>query len=148
MIELIITTCVIMTLIAAAIASYCYADAKRLREFIDKQEAVILAKTAELRDWQNKALVRAGNSPLGHETRQREPKPDTGITPTVVTRGQLEARAKAKQSAPEQPAPERDPLQDAKQINVHATGVSYQRVSRANRDEVLAKAAEIIDATK
>ena len=141
MIELIITTCVIMTLIAAAIASYCYADAKRLREFIE-------AKTAELRDWQNKALVRAGNSPLGHETRQREPKPDTGITPTVVTRGQLEARAKAKQSAPEQPAPERDPLQDAKQINVHATGVSYQRVSRANRDEVLAKAAEIIDATK
>lgn len=112
------------TLIFAVLAASFGALAYSQRTWAAKQSEMIAVLRAELKDWQNKALVRHGSSILGSETAIREPKADRDIvtTPRVVMRSQMAARA-------EQIAP-----------TIHANNVGYPRVS----PELIEKVAEIL----
>jgi hypothetical protein len=109
-----------------SVAMYALADARSKGRWITRLEVELDAKRKELREWQNKALIKHGstaldktNNPIGKAKTQE-------ITPKVITRQQLEFR-------------DTEPMQMP--INIHATDVSYQRVAKT-----IEKAAEIIAA--
>jgi hypothetical protein len=121
--------------ISIGVAAFCAAAwwSERLRRM--GQDEMVQVLRSELKDWQNKALLRHGSSILGAEATaaNREHRPDADIVkaPRVVLRSQMEARAAQKT--------ETEP-----QITIFSDGVAYPRVKR----ETIEKAAEIIDATR
>jgi hypothetical protein len=109
-----------------AVAVYCFADAHGKRKWIARLQEELQVQRKELREWQNKALLRHGTAPLDKKPTRMAKQQE--ITPKVVTRQQLEYR-------------DEQPMQTP--INIHAHDVSYQRVSKT-----VEKAAEIIAAHK
>jgi hypothetical protein len=124
----IVLICVIIALVG--VSAYQMASSRGKSAVIENLKEGNRALRAELFDWQNKALAKSGMSRLGYEREPKpEPKQSLNVTPTVVHRGQT----KEAQPSPSSP------------VDINATGVSYQRVSRK---EVIEKAKEVIDATK
>jgi hypothetical protein len=111
-----------------ALAVYYFADARSKSRWVNKLEEQLEVQRKELREWQNKALVKHGSSALDKQAAKTSKVKSQEITPKVVTRQQLEYR-------------DTDPMQTP--INIHATDVSYQRVAKT-----VEKAAEIIAANK
>ena len=126
MFEVLIISCVILALLAA----YFFASYQSAVKFDKKLSELLTAKDAELKDWQNKALLKHGNSPLGWENRPK-PAPDTvKVAPRVVLRQELEARAN------------NQPINTEK-VNIQTVGVSHSSLSRK---DYLEKAKDIIGA--
>lgn len=111
-----------------AMAVYFFANSRNKSHWIKQLQEQLKVERKELREWQNRALVKHGSKPFdtGAQTSQKVKSQE--ITPKVVTRQQLEYR-------------DADPVQTP--INIHATEVSYQRVAKT-----IEKAAEIIEAHK
>lgn len=124
---------IIVIIFCMAVAAYFYADSRSKVVWIAKQDELLGVLRAELREWQNKALLRHGSSILGAENsvRPKASGSDDVTVPKVVMRSQMAARAAQKE----------DPMP---QTTVFADGVAYPRVKR----ETIERAAEIIDATK
>lgn len=83
-------------LIAVSVAAYALAVAHGRREVIDNLKEQVKVLGSELRDWQNKALLKHGSSPLG-QVRKPEAIPyprGGGVSLTT-----LKARAQKAQSA-------------------------------------------------
>lgn len=114
-------------IIAAAV--FFYADARLKARWIVKMMDDVKHLRIELREWQNKALVRSGASPLDKAATKRTNPKHQEITPKVVTRQQLEYRVDADNGQTP--------------VTIHAHDVSYSRVART-----VEKAAEIIAAHK
>lgn len=112
-----------------AAVGYFFAEARAKSRWHDKMSDDIRHLRAELREWQNKALIKHGSSPLDAKSAKRTQVGTQEITPKVVTRQQLEYRVET----PAQQSP----------VNIHAQNVSYSRVART-----VEKAAEIIEAHK
>lgn len=111
-----------------AVAVYYFAESRSKSRWLSELQEQLKVQRKELREWQNKALVKHGSSPLDKSpSRMSKAKPQE-ITPKVVTRQQLEYR-------------DADPMQTA--VTIHANDVSYQRVAKT-----VEKAAEIIAAHK
>lgn len=121
-------TLTILNGVIIAIAVYCMAVARSKTLWIQRLQDELEVQRKELREWQNKALVRHGTTPLDKKTMETSKVKQQEITPKVVTRQQLEYR-------------DTDPMQSP--VTIHATDVSYQRVART-----VEKAAEIIAAHK
>lgn len=111
-----------------ATAVYYFADSRNKAKWIAKLTAERKQQQAELKEWQNKALVRHGSTPLGPQVQRVGKSRTQEITPKVVTRQQLEYRND-------------DPV--AQPVTIHAHDVSYSRVARN-----IEKSAEIIAAHK
>lgn len=122
---------IILALFAGVImcaAVYYYADSRSKSFWIARLQDQLEVQRKEMREWQNKALVKHGTVPLDkHPTKMSKAKKQE-ITPKVVTRQQLEYR-------------ETDPMTTP--VTIHAHDVSYQRVGRT-----VEKVAEIIAAHK
>jgi len=112
-----------------AAVGYFYADARAKAQWNEKLSDEIKHLRKEMREWQNKALIKHGTSPLDAKAVKKMTVGTQEITPKVVTRQQLEHRL-------EQPSQQST-------VNIHAHDVSYSRVART-----VEKAAEIIDAYK
>lgn len=111
-----------------ALAVYYFADSRSKGRWVIKLEEQLEVQRKELREWQNKALIKHGSTSLDKQvTKVGKSKPQD-ITPKVVTRQQLEYR-------------DGDAMQTP--ITIHANDVSYQRVAKT-----VEKAAEIIAAHK
>lgn len=111
-----------------ASAVYCFADARNKGRWISKLEKQLEEQHQELKQWQDKALIKHGSTPFVDKPKRMGTPKQQEITPKVVTRQQLEYR-------------DADPKQSP--VNIHAHDVSYQRVART-----VEKVAEIIDAHK
>jgi hypothetical protein len=109
-----------------AVAVYFFSQSRSKSFWIKELEQELKVRRKELQDWQNKALIKHGSSPLTKQPFKASKAKTQEITPKVITRQQLEYR-------------EADPMQTP--INIHATEVSYQRVAGT-----VEKAAEIIAA--
>lgn len=109
-----------------ALAVYWFADAKSKAKWIQRLQSELEVQRKELREWQNKALIKHGSVPLDKQKARPMRMGQQEITPKVITRQQLEYR-------------ETQPMQTP--INIHATDVKYQRVA-----QTVEKAAEIIEA--
>ena len=135
MIDFLTITCVILALAGAIIAAYSFAAAKNLREQAKLLKEIVNAYTTDLKEWQNKALYKHGQTPLGWENR---PKPERSenlsVTPTVVTRSQMSARhaGENQQASPSN-------------VTIHAHGVT---ANTSQNQSVIEKAQEIINATR
>lgn len=112
-----------------ALAVYCFADARDKRRWIVRLQDELDTQRKELREWQNKALLRHGAAPLDKKPTRMVKQQE--ITPKVVTRQQLEYRDEQPMQVP---------------INIHAHDVSYQRVAKTTG--TVEKVAEIIAAHK
>jgi len=110
-----------------ALASYWYADARSKTKWITQLESQLESQKKEMREWQNKALVRSGGGSLDAKATPATPKTQE-ITPRVVTRQQLEHRESDAVATP---------------VTIHAHDVSYPRVNKT-----LEQVAEIIEAHK
>ena len=125
------TVIVILSILCSAImaaAMYCFADSRSKSKWIEQLEQQLTHHRTELREWQNKALMRSGGGSLGAKA-PTNPAPKTQeITPKVVTRQQLEHRDSQPMATP---------------VTIHAHDVSYQRVGKT-----LETVAEIIEAHK
>lgn len=111
-----------------AVAGYYFAEARSKTRWLNELKELLEVQRKELREWQNKALLKHGSSPLDKQVRPMTKAKVQDITPKVVTRQQLEYR-------------DSDPVQTP--ITIHAADVSYQRVAKT-----VEKAAEIIAAHK
>jgi hypothetical protein len=111
-----------------AMAVYFFASSRNKSYWLKQLKEQLEVQRKELREWQNKALVKHGSKPFDSPSKTSSKVKSQEITPKVVTRQQLEYR-------------ETDPMQTP--INIHATDVSYQRVAKT-----IEKAAEIIAAHK
>lgn len=114
-----------------AVAVYCFAYAQGKLFWIKRLEQELEVMRKEMREWQNKALLKHGNSPLGQKATSVSKVKHQEITPKVVTRQQLEYRDTDSMQTP---------------INIHANDVSYQRVARTA--PTVEKVAEIFAAHK
>jgi hypothetical protein len=112
-----------------ATAMFCYADARLKARWIVKMSEEAKELRKEMREWQNKALIRNGASPLDKTASLKKQAVNREITPKIVTRQQLEYRVEDEGS----PNP----------VTIHAHDVSSSRVART-----VEKAAEIIAAHK
>lgn len=113
-----------------ATAVYFFADARSKAKWIERLTAELKQQQRVLQDWQDKALVRHGSTPMHTPTSKAKKPQQQEITPKVVTRQQLEYRNEDT-DAVSQP------------VTIHAHDVSYSRVART-----VEKAAEIIAAHK
>lgn len=111
-----------------AAAMYCFADSRSKAKWIKDLNGRLEAQSKELREWQNKALIKHGSTALDKQPHKTSKAKSQEITPKVVTRQQLEYR-------------ETDP--SVTPITIHAQNVSYQRVAKT-----VEQAAEIIAAHK
>ena len=111
-----------------ALAVYYFADSRSKGRWVIKLEEQLEVQRKELREWQNKALIKHGSAPLDKQHTVSKTVKQQEITPKVVTRQQLEYR-------------DTDPMQSP--VTIHANDVSYQRVART-----VEKAKEIIEAHK
>ena len=122
--ELVVCSAIIAT------AAYCFAEARNQARWSKKLTHMIERQQAELREWQNKALVRHGSTAIGQTPKTAKKAQTQEITPKVVTRQQLEYRNE-------------DTEATAQPVTIHAHDVNYSRVART-----VEKAAEIIAAHK
>ena len=121
-------TLTILNGVIIAIAVYCMAVARSKTLWIQRLQNELEVQRKELREWQNKALIKHGSAPLDKQHTVSKTVKQQEITPKVVTRQQLEYR-------------DTDPMQSP--VTIHANDVSYQRVART-----VEKAKEIIEAHK
>lgn len=124
-------TLIIINGVIIALAVYLYAASIHKSLWIKHLQRELEVKHKELREWQNKALLKHGTSPLDRQATRAGKMKKQEITPKVVTRQQLEYR-------------EADSMQTP--INIHANDVSYQRVART--EQAVEKVGEIIAAYK
>ena len=91
-----------------------------------------------MKDWQNKALFRHGQTVLGQETKEKIPDPNkqVEITPKVVFRSQMEARQSGKTENTGQKSEN-----SGNGATIFADGVSYNAI---RRQDVIEKAGDII----
>lgn len=120
----------ILSGVIIATAVYYFADARSKARWINDLQSELARQREEMREWQNKALVRHGSTPIGQQPARPAQTGKQEITPKVVTRQQLEYRNE-------------DTEQPAQPVTIHAHDVSYSRVARS-----VEKAAEIIAAHK
>lgn len=118
--------CVSGVIIATAV--YYFADSRSKARWINRLTRELEKQQKELREWQNKALVRHGSTPIGSSPTKAYKSSKQEVTPKVVTRQQLEYRNE-------------DAEASAQPVTIHAHDVSYSRVART-----VEKAAEIIAA--
>lgn len=118
----------LLTSVIMCAAVYFYADSRSKSLWIARLQDLLETQRKEMREWQNKALVKHGTPPLDKGVAKMSKTKQQEITPKVVTRQQLEYR-------------DADPMTTP--INIHAHDVSYQRVGRT-----VEKVAEIIAAHK
>lgn len=107
---------------------YCFADARNKSRWIKQLEEQLNHQRKEMREWQNKALMRSGGGLLDAKPSTNTPPKTQEITPKVVTRQQLEHRDSQPMATP---------------VTIHAHDVNYQRVGKT-----LETVAEIIEAHK
>lgn len=107
---------------------YWFADSRNKHHWIVQLQEQLDSQKKEMREWQNKALVRSGGGSLDSKATVATATKTQEITPKVVTRQQLEHR---------------DTQPMANPVTIHAHDVSYQRVGKT-----LEAVAEIIEAHK
>lgn len=97
--ELLTPLLILCVIISASAAAFFFAESLQRKVRIAEYVEMIDVLRAELKDWQNKALFRQGVTPLGRETEQTATKrhDSTIITPRVVHRGQMQARAEQRE---------------------------------------------------
>lgn len=125
MLEILLTCSIIALIAVSMIAAYYYGLTKTLRQSLDYFKG-------ELPEWQSKALIKHGQTPLGYKPPERTPSENIKVTPSVVLRTQMEAR-EAK----------RDTEKPVGQPTIHVNGVGA-----VSRNEVIEKAGEIINSTR
>ena len=125
------TITVILLIFCSAImaaAMYWFADARNKTRWVNDLQEQLKAQKQEMREWQNKALMRSGGGLLDQKAQPVNPPKTQEITPKVVTRQQLEYR-------------ETEPM--ATPVTIHAHDISYQRVGKT-----VEQVAEIIASHK
>lgn len=90
MIELV---CGIISVVACVVGAYGFAVAKARREQVDNLKEQLSVLRADLKEWQSKALLRHGSTPLGQKPYvHNKDKPEIIATPRIPTRQELQMR--------------------------------------------------------
>lgn len=84
-----IILCVIIVIIATALAAYFFADSRAAKRFIQRQNEWLEVERKEKLEWAGKALNTRGKTPLFHTPEKKE---DTTPARRVVTRAEAAAR--------------------------------------------------------
>lgn len=125
MLEILLTCSIIALIAVSVIAAYYYGLTKTLRQSLEYFRG-------ELPEWQSKALIKHGSTPLGYKSPERPPSDNIKVTPSVVHRAQMEAREV-----------QREAEKPVGQPTIHTNGVGA-----INRNEIIEKAGEIINSTR
>lgn len=90
MIEGFALACGILAIVGLSVAAYCYGQFQSLRDAIADKNERITALTFDLKEWQGKALIKNGQTPLGYTP----PPPKNESAPMkILSRAEMERRA-------------------------------------------------------
>jgi hypothetical protein len=121
MFETITIISVIIALGASVAAAYLLADSLAAKRFIVKQDEIIQTLRTDLREWQNKALIKNNHSVLGFENKTRPPQKEQSDRFLPFDR----AKAQADAITPSEPL-------TYKQVNTQETVEKAEEILKKN----------------